>query len=298
MSATHTWPRVAPRSIEVPVDGGTLHALVWGSAPATLVCLHGVTASAVSFQPIADRLTGRFTVVALDLRGRGLSADLPAPYGMAAHAADVIATLDHLGVSSGALLGHSMGGYVAVQTAVRYRDRVDGLHLIDGGLPLDVPVGLEPDAVIAAVLGPALERLRRTFESREDYHEFWRVHPAFSDEPWTPYLEEYFDADLTGAAPALRSRASEAAVMADGRDQLTNPDLARLVGLDCPVSLVRAPRNLLDEPTPLFPDEIVEQIRAELPQLVDRTVPDVNHYTLVLSPRGADAIAASVIEAL
>lgn len=295
MSTESTLPRVGPRSIEVPVDGGTVHALVWGSAPSTLMCLHGVTASAVSFQALADRLADRFTVVAPDLRGRGRSNALPGPYGMAAHAADVIATLDRLGASSAALLGHSMGGYVAVQTAVRHPDRVERLHLIDGGLPLEVPDGLEPDAVVAAVLGPALERLRRTFASREDYHDFWREHPAFVGEPWTNYLAAYFDADLTGSPPELRSRVSESAVMADGRDQLVNTDLARLVELDCPVSLMRAPRNLLDEPTPLFPDEIVEQTRSRLAHLVDRVVPDVNHYTLLLSPRGADAIAAAVL---
>lgn len=295
MSSGSTLPQVAPRSIEVPVDRGTVHALVWGSAPSTLMCLHGVTASAVSFQALADRLADRFTVVAPDLRGRGRSNDLPGPYGMAAHAADVVATLDRLGASSAALLGHSMGGYVAVQTAVRHADRVERLHLIDGGLPLEVPDGLEPDAIVAAVLGPALERLRRTFPSQEDYHDFWREHPAFIGETWTNYLADYFDADLTGNPPELRSRVSEAAVMADGRDQLVNTDLARLVELDCPVSLVRAPRNLLDEPTPLFPDAIVEQTRSRLPQLVDRIVPDVNHYTLLLSPRGADAIAASVL---
>lgn len=295
MSSASSRPSVSPRSIEVEV-GGELHALVWGSGDDTLVCLHGVTASAVSFQPIADRLADRFTIVAPDLRGRGRSCELPGPYGMAVHAADVIATLDHLDVPSAALLGHSMGGYVAVQTAVRHPERVERLHLIDGGLPLAVPDGVEPDAVVAAVLGPALERLRRTFATRDEYLDFWRVHPAFAAEPWTPYVEAYFDADLTGNAPELRSRASEAAVMADGRDQLTNPDLARLVELDCPVSLIRAPRNLLDEPTPLFADELVEHVRARLPHLVDRTVPDVNHYTLVLSPRGADAIAASVLD--
>lgn len=296
MSATSARPGALARSIDVRVDGGTLHALVWGSSPHTLVCLHGVTASAVSFQALADRLADRFTLVAPDLRGRGRSAHLPGPYGMAAHAADVIATLDHLGVPDAALLGHSMGGYVAVQTAVSHPDRVERLHLIDGGLPLEVPDGLEPDAVVAAVLGPALDRLRRTFPTRDAYHEFWRVHPAFADEPWTSYLEDYFDADLTGAAPRLRSRVSEAAVMADGRDQLVNTDLLRLTELDHPVSLVRAPRNLLDEPAPLFPDPVVEQTRTHLTHLVDRVVPDVNHYTILLSPRGADAVAASVLQ--
>lgn len=83
--------------------------------------------------------------------------------------------------------------------------------------------------------------------------------------------------------------------MADGSDQLSNDDLHRFDQIGCPVSLIRAPRNLLDQPNPLFPDDIVEATRTQLPQLVDRMVPDVNHYTLLLSARGADAVAASVL---
>lgn len=287
-------PCVTPRSISAPVAGGELHALVWGDQPDLLVCLHGVTASAVSIQPIADRLTDRFTIVAPDLRGRGRSADLPGPYGLAAHAADVVAVLDELGAARASLLGVSMGGAVAVQTAVACPDRVQRLYLIDGGLTLQMPEGADPDTVVNAVLGPAIDRLRRTFSSRSEYHDFWRAHPAFVAEPWTPYLEGYFDADLVGNPPELRSRVSEAAVMADGRDQLLNTDLLRIGELDCPISLVRAPRNLLDEPAPLFPDEVVAQVRETVPQLVDRVIDGVNHYTLFLSARGADAIAAAV----
>ena len=285
------------RSVHVPVSGGELHALVWGSEPEALVALHGITASAVSLQPVADRLADRYTVVAPDLRGRGRSAGLPGPYGMAAHAADVVAVLDHLGAEQATVLGESMGGYVAVQFTVSYPNRVSQLHLIDGGLPLPIPSGIDPDVLTAALLGPALERLGMTFESRAQYLDFWRAHPALSGEEWTPYLVEYLDADLIGTPPELRSVVSREAVLADGRDQLVNSDLARLVDVTCPVTFVGAPRNLIDQPQPLFPDDVVAAVKEKLHQLVVVTVPDVNHYTLFLSPRGADAIAAAVIAA-
>lgn len=281
----------------VPVGGGELHALAWGEGPDVLIALHGITASAVSLQPVADRLADRYLVVAPDLRGRGRSAGLPGPYGMAAHAADVVALLDHLEAEQASVLGESMGGYVAVQLTVSHPGRVSRLHLIDGGLPLPIPAGVDPDVLTATVLGPALERLGRTFASRAEYHEFWRAHPALAGEEWTSYLTDYLDADLTGEAPALRSVVSREAVLADGRDQLVNVDLARLVDVTCPVTLVRAPRNLLDEPQPLFPDAVVAAIEEQLPQLVVVTVPDINHYTLFLTARGAEAIAAAVIAA-
>jgi pimeloyl-ACP methyl ester carboxylesterase len=284
--------------LSIPVAGGDLHALSWGDDGPLLIAVHGITASAVSIQPLADRLAGDFRVVAPDLRGRGGSASLPGPYGMKAHADDIVAILDHLGEAQAVVLGESMGGYVAVQLAVSYPERVDRLVLVDGGLPLAVPAAAlaDPDATVAAILGPALARLRMTFPSREQYRAFWQDHPALRD-VWNPYLEEYVDADLTGTAPELRSVVSEEAVVADGRDQLVNEDLRRLSAISCPVTLVRAGRNLMNEPTPLFSDASVAESAAAIPQLVDINAPTFNHYSLMLTDDGADVVTDAVLAA-
>ena len=288
--------RVPPTDLQVPVDGGDLHALSWGTGDQVVIAIHGITASAISMQPLADRLAGRYRVVAPDLRGRGRSAGLPGPFGMAAHAADVVALLDHLGVARAIVLGESMGGYVAVQLAVSHPERVERLILADGGLPLAVPAALlaDPDAAVAAILGPALARLRMTFESRDAYRAFWQQHPALRD-VWNPYIEAYVDADLTGEAPEFRSVVSEAAVVADGRDQLVNTDLRRLSEITCPVTLVRAGHNLMNEPTPLFGDAVVAQCTIEMPQLVVISAPELNHYSLLLTDAGADLVAGALV---
>jgi pimeloyl-ACP methyl ester carboxylesterase len=282
----------------IPVAGGDLHALSWGDDGPLLIAVHGITASAVSIQPLADRLAGDFRIVAPDLRGRGGSAALPGPYGMKAHAGDIVAILDHLGEARAVVLGESMGGYVAVQLAVSYPERVDRLVLVDGGLPLAVPAAAlaDPDATTAAILGPALARLRMTFPSREQYRAFWQDHPALRD-VWNPYLDEYVDADLTGTAPELRSVVSEEAVVSDGRDQLVNEDLRRLSAISCPVTLVRAGRNLMNEPTPLFSDASVAESAAAIPQLVDISAPTFNHYSLMLTDDGADVVTDAVLTA-
>jgi pimeloyl-ACP methyl ester carboxylesterase len=288
--------RIPPVDLRVPVGGGELRALTWGDGDETILAIHGISASAVSIQPLADRLAGRYRVVAPDLRGRGRSAGLPGPFGMRVHAQDMVASLDHLGVDRAIVIGESMGGYVTVQLAVSHPERVARIVLVDGGLPLPVPPALldDPDAAVAAILGPALARLRMTFESRDDYQNFWKAHPALHD-VWNPYLEEYVDADLTGEAPELRSVVSEAAVVEDGRDQLVNNDLQRLSDLRCPVTLVRAGHNLMNEPTPLFPEAVVAQCALEIPQLVVISAPELNHYSLMLTDVGADLVTGAVL---
>ena len=63
----------------------------------------------------------------------------------------------------------------------------------------------------------ALARLAREFPSREAYRDFWREHPAFQEAAdWNPELEAYFDYDLVGTEPHLKSCVAEDAVRADG----------------------------------------------------------------------------------
>src|SRR5690349_25054338 len=99
--------RIPPVDLRVPVGGGELHALTWGDGDETILAIHGISASAVSIQPLADRLAGRYRVVAPDLRGRGRSAGLPGPFGMRVHAQDMVAILDHLGVDRAIVIGES-----------------------------------------------------------------------------------------------------------------------------------------------------------------------------------------------
>ncbi|WP_425470408.1 alpha/beta fold hydrolase [Streptomyces diacarni] len=86
-------------------------------------------------QPLGRAVLPGASLYAPDLRGRAASADLPGPYGLAAHVADVLALLDHLGQRRAVLIGHSMGGFVAALAAARHPSRVAGTVLVDGGLP-------------------------------------------------------------------------------------------------------------------------------------------------------------------
>ena len=111
----------------------------WGdeSLP-PLVCLHGVTNHGRHFASLAERLAGRFRVVALDLRGHGDSTWEP-PWHLEQHVADV---LDAAPSERCAWLGHSFGGRIAYEVAAAAPDRVERLVLLDPAIRVPPAVAL------------------------------------------------------------------------------------------------------------------------------------------------------------
>jgi lipase len=283
------------RLLNVPVDGGDLRVLLWGNGKRVAVAVHGITASAMSWQAVARHMPPDWTLAAPDLRGRGHSRELPGPFGLDRHARDVTAVLQHFGGRS-VLAGHSMGAYVALLARDAHPELVRRLVLVDGGLPLPVPDGADTDALLDATLGPAMARLRQTFAGTEAYLDFWRAHPALADH-WTPDVEAYIRYDLIGEPGQLRSRAVEEAIRTDGREVLAEKPFAdALSRLTKPTPLLTAPTGLFGQPPGLLPAELVAAWQERVPALRPQTVPDTNHYT-ILFEREAAAVVSQAIRA-
>ncbi|GII01698.1 hypothetical protein Pta02_37060 [Planobispora takensis] len=278
------------RRERVPVRGGTLRVGVWGERGPLVVAAHGITSSHLAWTLVGPDLGRDHRFVAVDLRGRGGSRDLPEPYGMAAHADDLAAVIDHYGGGPALLTGHSMGGFVVAETARRHRDLVDRLVLVDGGAPLPLPEGAGTvREAIERTVGPIVARLGRTFATREEGRDLWRAHPAFAE--WTEACAAYADYDLVEVGDRFEAACRLEAALADA------PEVYALPGavpgpLPVPAVFLRAARGMLDEPDlPLYaPGRATEW----LPGVTESTVDGVNHYTITLSPRGGAAVAAAV----
>jgi pimeloyl-ACP methyl ester carboxylesterase len=281
------------RLLNVPVDGGNLRVLQWGTGKRVAIAIHGITASAMSWQAVARHMPPDWTLAAPDLRGRGHSFDLPGPYGLDRHTADMAAVLRYFGGRS-VLAGHSMGAYVALLTRDAYPDLVRRLVLVDGGLPLPVPEGIDVDAVLDATLGPAIARLGQTFPDTETYLDFWRAHPALAGH-WTADVEAYIRYDLAGEPGQLRSRAVGDAVRADGRDLLAEKSLAEALSrLRRPTPLLTAPAGMFGVPPGLLPPEVIASWTERVPALRPQTVPGVNHYTIMFEREAAAAVSQAI----
>ena len=290
-------PRATYRRFTVPVAGGDLTVGRWGAADGPIVILvHGITSTHLSLAVVAEALP-EFRVLAPDLRGRGRSSTLPGPWGMARHAADVVALIETVTAPAGGpvvLAGHSMGGFVVAEVTRVRPDLVGGLVLVDGGLPLQLPPGLDLQTAAERGLGPALQRLRMTFPSRAAYRDFWRPHPALSAD-WNEAIEAYLDYDLAGTEPELRSSVVIEAAMEDLGDEFVRPDDDDLLGgYPGPVRMLFVDKGLLGVEPGLYSPQERAHWAGVLPGVVTETVPDLNHYTLVLRPDGAERVAAAV----
>jgi pimeloyl-ACP methyl ester carboxylesterase len=285
--------------LDIPVSGGALAAFRIGRAAddsrEPVVAVHGITANSRAWLAVARALEGHAALLAPDLRGRAASAALPGPYGIEAYAGDLLAVLDFCGLERAVLVGHSLGAYVVARFAADHPSRVGAAVLLDGGLTQPLPLGVDPQDVVKAALGPALARLEMTFASRAAYRDWWRAHPAsdVADED----LAAYADHDLAGSEPELRSGVVADAVRTDASELTEMGKPAQR--LSVPVELLLAPRGLLNDANVMIPPDLA-RVWADADPALRRVceVPDVNHYTLVMGAAGAGAVAEAIVRAL
>ena len=100
-----------------------------GAGP--VVLLHGFPLNGAMWDELVPALADRYHVVVPDLRGHGATEAPDGPYEIADHAADVVALLDRLGVEWAAVVGLSMGGYIAIQLLARAPERIRAVVLAD-----------------------------------------------------------------------------------------------------------------------------------------------------------------------
>ena len=120
---------------------------VAGSGP-PIVLIHGMLNSSSHWRAVALSLASDYTVIAPDLIGHGDSAAPRGDYSLGAHAASIRDLLAAIGVERATIVGHSLGGGVAMQFFYQFPQRVERLVLISsGGLGREVKATLRTAAL-------------------------------------------------------------------------------------------------------------------------------------------------------
>jgi pimeloyl-ACP methyl ester carboxylesterase len=181
---------------EIELHGQKYSYRMAGSGPA-LVLLHGITCSSETWEEIIPALAKHFTVIAPDLLGHGRSAKPVTEYSPGAYAAlvrDLLVGLEHTRVT---LVGHSLGGGIAMQFSYLFPEMIERLVLVSsGGLGRELHGLLRLAAVPGAdvvlkwltssrllrVANGGLRLLGRTgLRAGTDFREMWRGFGTFVD---------------------------------------------------------------------------------------------------------------------
>src|SRR5947209_18842942 len=145
---------------QIELHGHRVIYRIAGSGP-PVVLIHGMVNSSRHWEQVALRLADRYTVVAPDLIGHGDSATPRGDYSLGAHAASIRDLLTAIGIERASVVGHSLGGGVAMQFFYQFPQRVERLVLVSsGGLGREVSPLLRSAALpgVSALLAVCAHR--------------------------------------------------------------------------------------------------------------------------------------------
>jgi pimeloyl-ACP methyl ester carboxylesterase len=122
--------RISEKTLDL--HGHCVSYRVAGKGPAILL-IHGVAGSSLQWEPVMRLLARDFTVIAPDLLGHGRSAKPRGDYSLGAYAAGLRDLIVALGSDSATVVGHSLGGGIALQFAYQFPERTERLSLVSSG---------------------------------------------------------------------------------------------------------------------------------------------------------------------
>jgi pimeloyl-ACP methyl ester carboxylesterase len=122
----------AVQNHEIVLHGHSVSYRAGGEGP-LLVLIHGITSSSATWEPVLEPLAERFTVLAPDLLGHGASAKPQGDYSLGAFACGIRDLMLALGHESGTIVGHSLGGGIAMQLAYQFPELAERLVLVSSG---------------------------------------------------------------------------------------------------------------------------------------------------------------------
>ena len=148
----------------VEIERGRMFYEVAGSGPAVLL-IHGFGVDQRSWEDQFSVFSDRYTTVALDLRGFGMSSIPDGPYR---YFDDLICLLDHLSIDRASLVGSSLGARVAFDFAIAHPERTKAIVSADG-----VPSGFQFNRPPGAKRGPDPRQYQRTLASLSPERQAW-----------------------------------------------------------------------------------------------------------------------------
>ena len=267
-----------PIMIKGKGDGLKIQLAVWEGKGKEIFCIHGLTANCRFWDCLASALSSHHKVIAMDLRGRGLSDKPPKGYSVEYHCRDVLAVMNDQGLERPVLMGHSLGALISLVFAARHPERVDRLILVDGGGKL---TKAQMEKVFAGIK-PSLDRLGRVFPSFKNYISQMKQAPYLR--PWNSFMETYFRYEVEKLKGGLSSRVHPEHIEEE-RQNMAKVDSRKFYKkVKVPTLILRATKGMLAEDDLLLPEDVADRMVREIPNARKVDIEGTNHYSILFQP--------------
>jgi pimeloyl-ACP methyl ester carboxylesterase len=262
-------------------DGIQIQLAEWEGRGKTILCIHGITANCRCWDVMAEVLSPRHRILAMDLRGRGHSEAPASGYSIEHHCKDILAILDDLGVDNAVIMGHSLGAFIGLAFAAEYPDRVNRLILVDGAGKLSQ----EQFNYVFEAIKPSLDRLGRVFPSADAYIELMKSAPYMH--PWSSAIEEYYLYELEEVQGGVKCNIDPTHIQIEAENvRKVEPDVF-YSKIHCNALILKATEGIISQNDLLLPEPVVNRMEKEIPNAKRFDVEGVNHYGIVFQPHSA-----------
>jgi pimeloyl-ACP methyl ester carboxylesterase len=259
-------------------NGINIQLAIWEGDGKQILCVHGITANCRFWDCLASALAPNHRVIAIDLRGRGLSDKPPTGYSIEHHCKDILSLMNDQGLQRPVLMGHSLGAFISLVFAAQYPQRVDRLILVDGGGKLSET----QMAKVFAGIKPSLDRLGQIFPSFEAYLTLMKQAPYL--QPWNSYMETYFRYEIEEVEGGVRCRVPPKPIEEEAKN-LGKVDSSEFYKkAKAPTLILRATKGMLAKDDLLLPEDVVERMIYEIPSAKRVDVEGANHYSILFQP--------------
>lgn len=242
----------------------------WEGEKGPIIGLHGLTSNYTHFYAMADELTPEYKLISFDLRGRGNSSPADSDSSVMKHAFDTIDLIEKKNFESPILMGHSMGGFVALAVAAN-TEKLRSIVLLDSGWEIG---SFDIEKVRSSV-----DRLDYNFPTKEEYMRALKERYSTFGLGWNKYTKASAEHEISQSPDGTYSVKGE-------KDKILRDMEKRDFGLEdfynesnCSVMLIYASGDLGDKP--LVSRDCYNLIRETIPDL-EYIETDANHYTIVL----------------